>query len=493
MISYMGLGDQYPILKIIGEIIYYGTIGGVIIVFLILVAKRLLDIGYPKKQVVIFTVLSILMSFPAGYYGSRGAGMFYKTASEWGVRLFFDTMLHGNSHTFHASLVGPLLFGILFCYLLRLKFLEVFDAIYLYVPLAHAFGRISCLIIGCCWGNLVEMNLYGWHLRFQNPVPLYEFTTNLVIFFFLRRIHGHVYADPGLRQRWAGSIFASYFVLYAPMRIVYEVFRRERRIFFELTQAQVMMGIFMVISAVCFAFIYWRYRRHCEQGDLLPVTDPQAAESLKRLFCLGGLLISYLLANFLIFQLTRQLHLWKWPIQPVDSLADTYSRIFYYLPVMLIPAYALYWLKKAGEPIRPWFQWQRWSYVFMIALAMSVYYSIELLVLKKVALRGVVFWPPVIVMSVMNAFAEEIMYRLALVRFLRRGAYAPWVANVVQSLVYSIIHFMVAGPVLGLFSIVYGFILGLVAQRSKSILPAIICHFIIDLGCIGMPILRIHG
>jgi len=53
--------------------------------------------------------------------------------------------------------------------------------------------------------------------------------------------------------------------------------------------------------------------------------------------------------------------------------------------------------------------------------------------------------------------------------------------------------FGVAGPVLGLFSIVYGFILGLVAQRSNSILPAIICHFIIDLGCIGMPILRFHG
>ncbi|MBI5064111.1 MAG: CPBP family intramembrane metalloprotease, partial [Desulfatitalea sp.] len=186
-------------------------------------------------------------------------------------------------------------------------------------------------------------------------------------------------------------------------------------------------------------------------------------------------------------------HLWKWPIQPVLSLADAYSRIFYYLPVMLIPAYALYWLKKVGEPIRPWFQWQGWSYVFLIALAMSVYYSIELLVLKKIPLRGLAFWPPIIVMSVMNAFAEEIMYRLALVRFLRRVAYAPWVANGVQSLVYSIIHFMVAGPVLGLFSIVYGFILGLVAQRGKSILPAIICHFLIDLGCIGMPILRFNN
>jgi phosphatidylglycerol:prolipoprotein diacylglycerol transferase len=492
MISYLGLGAQYPILKMIGEIIYYGTIGAVIIVFLILVAKRLLAIGYAKRQVVIFTVLSILMSYPAGYYGSRGAGMFYKPAAEWSVSLFFDTLLHGSSHTFHASLIGPLLFGMLFCWLLRLKFFEVFDAIYLYVPVAHACGRLSCLLIGCCWGNLIDLNLYGFHLKFQNPVPLYEFATNLVIFFFLRRLYGHVYADPGLRQRWAGSIFALYFVLYAPMRIVYEVFRRERRIFLELTQAQVMMGIFMVISALCLALIYRRYRRHRSAGDLLPVTAPQEAESLRRLLSAGGMLVAYLLASFLIFQLTRKLQWWKWPIQPASTLADAYSRIFYYLPVMLIPAFALYWLKKVGEPIRPWFQWQRWSNVFLVALAMSVYYSIELLVLKGIPLRGLAFWPPIIIMSVMNAWAEEVMYRLALMRFLRRVDYAPWITNVVQSLVYSIIHFMVAGPLLGLFSIIYGLILGLVAQRCKSILPAIICHFIIDIGCIGMPILRFH-
>ncbi|MFZ1983027.1 MAG: prolipoprotein diacylglyceryl transferase family protein [Desulfatitalea sp.] len=491
MIGFLGWGAQYPILKTIGEIIYYGTIAGVIIVFLILAGKRLLALGYPKKRVIIFTVLSIGTSFPVGYYGSRGAGMFYRPVAEWSVSVFFDTMLHGSSHTFHASLIGPLLFGMLLCYLLRLKFFEVFDTIYLYVPLAHALGRISCLIIGCCWGNLIDINLYGWHLKFQNPVPLYELMTNLVIFLFLRRIYRHVYADAGLRQRYAGSVFASYFVLYAPLRIVYEVFRREHRIFSELTQAQVVMMIFMAFSAICFLAIRRRYLRHRAQADLLPVIGAQDAETLKRLFSLGGLVVSFLLADFLIFYLTHQVHLWKWPIQPVVSLADTYGRIFYYLPVMLIPAYSLYWLKNLGEPIRPWFQWQRWSYVFPIALAMSIYYSVELLVLRKLQLRGLEFWPPIIVMSVMNAFAEEIMFRLALVRFLRRVEYAPWVANLVQSLVYSVIHFMAVGTVLGLFSLVYGFVLGLVAQRTNSILPAIICHFIIDIGCIGMPILRL--
>jgi membrane protease YdiL (CAAX protease family) len=101
------------------------------------------------------------------------------------------------------------------------------------------------------------------------------------------------------------------------------------------------------------------------------------------------------------------------------------------------------------------------------------------------------FWPPVIIVSVMNAFCEEIMYRLALYRAIISANYSRWVALIVQSVVYSLIHFMVVGAVLGLFSLVYGFLLGLIVQRSKSVSQAIVCHFIIDIGCIGMPMLKI--
>jgi membrane protease YdiL (CAAX protease family) len=44
--------------------------------------------------------------------------------------------------------------------------------------------------------------------------------------------------------------------------------------------------------------------------------------------------------------------------------------------------------------------------------------------------------------------------------------------------------------VLGLFSLVYGFLLGLIVQRSKSVSQAMVCHFVVDIGCIGMPMLR---
>ncbi|KJS31019.1 MAG: hypothetical protein VR64_13130 [Desulfatitalea sp. BRH_c12] len=523
MINSLGWGAQYPLLRTIGEVIYYGTIIGAIVGFLVLVGKKLLVLGYPKKRVAWFTALCIVMSFPAGYLGSRAASMFYRPIQDWSFPLLWESMLHGTSHTFHASLILPLLFGAVFCYLLRLKFFEVFDTIYLYIPLAHALGRVACLIIGCCWGNYISINLYGLKMSFQNPVPFYAILANICVFFFLRRVYHEIYAEPRARERYAGAVLAAYFILYAPIRITFEVFRRERKIALGLTQAQFAMIFYIFFALVLMACIYIFYRRSAVKraacsgepaaeismpmralaaettssqtgdrtvllnGALRPLSDPVR---LKALFSLGGLVVTYLLLIFLIFYLTRQVKVWQWPFQPVLSLGEAYGRIFYYLPVMLVPVLSLFWLKAANIPIWPWFRWHPFSLLFLVALAMSVYYTLELLVFKQPLLRGISFWPPVIILSVMNAFAEEIMYRLTVMRLAVHAEYPAWVANLLQSVLYSLIHFMVAGAVLGLFSLLYGFILGLVAQRSKSITPAVICHFIIDIGCIGMPILR---
>ena len=129
---------------------------------------------------------------------------------------------------------------------------------------------------------------------------------------------------------------------------------------------------------------------------------------------------------------------------------------------------------------------------FLIALATSICYAANLLVSKQAQLRGAAFWPPVVALSLMNACSEEIMYRLALYRMIRRAGYSDWTASIVQSLAYAFIHFMVVGAVFGLLSLIYGYLLGLLVKRCNSIGPAIVCHFVIDIGCIGMPLLRIY-
>ncbi len=489
MLLYLGWESHYPFLRAAGEVFYYGTIFGVIVVFLGLAAGRLTTLGYPGKRVALFAGLSIAASYPLGHLGSRAAGMFYHPVHDWSVALLLQNVFHGTSHTFHASLILPMLCGALLCYLFRFKILEVFDTVCLYLPLAHAFGRLSCLLVGCCWGRYVYLDLYGFRLDFQNPVPLYAIGVNGLIFLFLRRIHCLVYADTATRERFSGVVFASYFALYAPARMVLEVFRTEPRILPGLTHAQVAMGAFLLLALILFLM---NRQRYLEDQPSAPVGSAgrHAQQDLLRLFSLGGLLVSLILFNFLIHYLTREIRIWPWPIQPVQSLGDAYGRILYYLPMMLIPAYCLSWLKRSDVPIAPWFVWNRFSFAFLLGLGISAYYAIEMLVLKQPTLRGMAFWPPVILLSLMNAVAEEIMYRLTLYNLLKRAHYSPWIANIGQALIYSLIHFMIAGAQLGVLAFIYGIVMGLVVERSKSVTPAIICHFIIDIGVMGAPMLR---
>ena len=493
MIRYFHWAQEHPFLKTLGEIYYYATIVAVMVVFMILVGKRLVALDYPERRVRLFVLLAIVVFLPAGYFGSRAATMFYKPFDQWSVGFFFENIFCGTSHTYHASLILPVLIGTLLCHLMRLKFLETFDAIFLYMPFAHAFGRLGCLIAGCCWGRVCRVNLYGLKMHFQNPVPLYAIITNICLFLFLRRLYGLVYADQQTRERYRGVILASYFMIYPAIRIIYEVFRSEHRIFFGLTQAQYAMGIYLLFSMAIFLFIWYRYRR----GAFLSVPYSEDAretiERGKRLFSVALFLVSYMLFIFAVYHLTRNVRIWQWPFQPVVSLPEAYMRILYYLPMMIVPIFSLYWLKRSDVPIRPCFKWDRFSWAFLLGLAVSIYYAVDLLVFRRPPrMRGLEFWPPIIVLSLLNAVSEEVMYRLALYRLIRRAEYPRWVAYVVQSLIYSLIHYMIAGAVLGTFSLVYGLVLQFVTNRNRSILPAIICHFIIDIGCIGVPILRIR-
>ncbi|MFP4452335.1 MAG: prolipoprotein diacylglyceryl transferase family protein [Desulfobacterales bacterium] len=480
MIKYLELASKYPFAHTAGEIYYYGISFFAVVFFLFLAAKKLVSLGYPKNRVMLFAAVFIPATCVLGYLGSRAASMFYRPFHEWSIPFLIENILHSSTHTFHGALILPVIFLIILCRIFKFKAFEGLDAFFLYVPLVHALGRSACLVVGCCWGVPVRMYVFNSAIGFPNPVPLYAIVVNVVIFFFLRRVYTRVYAAPTLRKRYTGAVLAGYLLLYPPARIIFEVFRMEPRIYEGLTQAQISMGLFMLAGAAVLLVIRRRYTKQ-EAG---------AEPELTNLFSMAILLVVLVIANFLIIYFTRQTKMWPWPIQPVHSLAEAYSRVLYYMPMMIVPIFCLFWLRKFREPILPWFQWKQFSYVFLIGLALSVYYSVKLLILKDVDLRGPAFWPPVLIMSIMNAPAEEIMYRLGLYNLLKRASYPRLTANIVQAIVFSLIHFMIAGVVFGIFAFIYGFVLGIVAERNKSIIPSIICHFIIDWGTIGMPILR---
>lgn len=496
MIKYLGLASQYPFLQNLGEIYYYGIIAAAGIACILLAARKWhFALGYTKKRVVYFTLFFIAASGPVVYVGSRAAGMFNRPIAEWSINLLIENTLHGQSHTFHGAMIISMIFLALLSRMFKFRVLEILDTAFLYVPLVHAFGRTGCLVVGCCWGQHVNLYFHGFRIGFQNPVPLYAIAVNLAIFIFLRMIYSRIYSGHETRNLFKGAVLTAYLILYPPARIIFEAFRTEPKIFLRLTQAQVVMGLLFLTGIVFLLVIGYRWQKM--RSGAAAESNPEEAScaqktmaELTALFSAAALLASLVIFSFLIYYLTRQIRVWPWPFKPVFSLAEAYGRILYYLPVMLVPAYCLLWLRMSRVPIASWFKWNRFSYTFFIGLAVSVYYCLEMIVFGDMRFRGPAFWPPVVVMSFMNAAAEEIMYRLSLYNLLKRAAFPAWSANIAQALVYSLIHFMVAGAMLGIFSLIYGLIMGVVAGRSRSIIPAFICHFIIDLGVIGMPLLR---
>ena len=124
----------------------------------------------------------------------------------------------------------------------------------------------------------------------------------------------------------------------------------------------------------------------------------------------------------------------------------------------------------------------------IIGLVVSIYYTVDLLIIKGPRLRRPAFWPPVMILSLINASAEEITYRLTAYSLLLNVNLKRVAVVLLQAILYASVHFLFS-PTLGLLSLVYGIILGVLMDRTQCVTLCILCHFIIDIGAIGSPML----
>lgn len=244
---------SFPLLGIILNSIYYGLIYGGILISCVLIYKRMTSvIGIPKRQAAFFITLVFILSFPAGVLSSRAANMFYYPISTWSFDFFIEQLLHGKNQTFHASLVLPAILIFIIMKKMKISLLKGLDTIFLHVPLAHAFGRTGCFLVGCCWGNRISIHLCGLEYSFDNPVPLYAVISNLCLYLFLKNRFYIFYPNKRGSSPIEGSITAFYLIAYGVIRFLFEFIRKEKILALSLTQAQVAMLFFIVIGVVIF-------------------------------------------------------------------------------------------------------------------------------------------------------------------------------------------------------------------------------------------------
>lgn len=515
--------DYHQIHSIINAVYYFFILLG-IITALFFFYKRMLQAGYPKRKVDVFVLLMVLFFFPIGYISSRAGGILHLPVKSWSLELLCNQIISGTSHTFHASLILPIAFFFLLTFLFRFNGMRIVDMGFMHVPLAHAIARMGCLSAGCCWGRVISFTLFGNHFSFTNPVPLYEGLANLAIFFVLIRIYNRIYmggpvqkaisgtlsVQTGLfiRMRaWPfdliqnrGGVVGGYLVLYGTVRFLIEFIRTNKIEAFGLTQPQFVMLIF-ILTGTLILLLTQKNPRYTVAPSEIPLEPlPPGSKSehklpdllirlrINRYLPLASYLVCMVVFMGVVLYLVSHGYV-RWPFTGSARLATVYASITTYLPLFILAWMSLLWLKWARIPFAGQFSWKRFSNVFFVGIVISAWYSMYLLLRNPVDISRIAVWPPIVILSLMNAFSEEIFYRLVLFELLRKLVRSALFVNIMQSAVYALPHYFIGGLQFASFAFLYGILLGLIKEKNESIIPCVVCHFLIDLGNIGAPLL----
>ena len=177
--------------------------------------------GLPREAILDLGLWLIL----GGIVGARA----WFVASYW--KEFFAAepiwevfMIQRGGLVYYGGLLGATLASVAWLLHQGIPLWKAADALAPSIALGHIFGRIGCLMNGCCYGSPTHL---PWAIHFPphhatggagvHPTQIYESILNLALFAGLAGWHRH--------RKFEGQIFAAYLILYAALRFAVENFR----------------------------------------------------------------------------------------------------------------------------------------------------------------------------------------------------------------------------------------------------------------------------
>jgi phosphatidylglycerol:prolipoprotein diacylglycerol transferase len=167
---------------------------------------------------------------------------------------------HGGL-VFYGGLIGAIIAGAIYLCWKKLPLWKTADVLAPSIALGSVFGRIGCLLNGCCYGRACDL---PWAISFPadnplhppttpvHPTEIYDALLNLGLYFFLAWLFR--------RKKFDGQIFATYLICYAVTRSFVEYFRgdyNDAHHHFGLTPAQ-FVSVPIFIAGLALAIILSR-------------------------------------------------------------------------------------------------------------------------------------------------------------------------------------------------------------------------------------------
>lgn len=132
--------------------------------------------------------------------------------------------LRRSGLVWYGGLIGASLATIIYARVAKVPLWKLADVIAPSIALGHIFGRVGCLMTGCCYGRPTSL---PWAIRFPgehwtagipvHPTQIYEALLNGLLYIGLMMLYR--------RKRFDGQIFGAYLIGYALLRTFVELFR----------------------------------------------------------------------------------------------------------------------------------------------------------------------------------------------------------------------------------------------------------------------------
>jgi len=135
-------------------------------------------------------------------------------------------MVQRGGLVFYGGLIGACLATVLYCRIRNIPLWKLADVLAPSIALGYVFGRLGCLMNGCCFGRACDL---PWAIRFPetnplgpptfpvHPTQIYDSLLNLLLYLFLAWLYR--------RKKFDGQVFATYLICYAFTRSFVEYFR----------------------------------------------------------------------------------------------------------------------------------------------------------------------------------------------------------------------------------------------------------------------------
>lgn len=235
----------------------YGLMIGIgIIIGVMILNSRAKKRGYDENSIFNMTIITIL----SGILGGKLLFIITNLSDFINNPMSFITDF-GYGFVIYGAILGGMLAIILYSKMKKWNSLEVFDLAVPSVAIAQGFGRIGCLLAGCCYGAETTSPLYVVFPENSLAVPhvhLHPTQIYSSVFDFALGIFLIIY---GRKKKDAGKTFGLYLICYSVGRFFVEFLRDDVRGSVGVLSTSQFISIFILILGI-FIFSFSNIKKH---------------------------------------------------------------------------------------------------------------------------------------------------------------------------------------------------------------------------------------